>query len=304
MGWSGWRCQAPAVAEKEVTMRSDGFSTEVAGWEWPPLDQPVELSRYVLREWQHTGDSPMLSARPRKTRGAKEPLPAWLIKEGRDAVGERLYALAACHFQLPSAVVRWTPHPRKLQAAIRFEPDAWRPRQIDPERGLAFAEDEGTPLDNPQDYYRHLALSDLLGEYDGAEFMVSGSTLFRIDAASTGWACVAQALSQYLYPEEAVTRPPFLASAFQATVEGLARDSQEGLRCYLDACAQMAAWVELPERLAADMRTCPAAGSYPLPAVFGLLWPKAAPTMAQLADEIETFLRRQREVLMGLLEPR
>lgn len=284
-------------------MRSDGFSTEVSCWKWPTLDQPVELSGYVLREWKHPGDSPMLSARPRKKRGARAPLPDWLIKGGRDAVGERLYSLAACHFHLPSAVVFWTIQPDEPLAAIRFEPDAWRPRRIDPERGLAFAEGEGTPLDNPQDYYCHLALSDLLGEYDGAEFMVRGGTLFRIDAASTGWTYVAEALTQFLHPEETETeRPLFLASAFRATVEGLQRASPPGCQVYLDACAQIAAWAELPEQLAADVRTCPAAASSLVPAFLGVLGPREAPTVAQLADGVEAFLRRQWEALTRLLE--
>src|SRR5215472_10610517 len=74
-------------------------------WNWPEDDALVNLSTFVLKEWKHPGDSPIALARPRKRHGELTPPPAYLLKWGRDAIGERLYSLVACHLNLPSTVV-------------------------------------------------------------------------------------------------------------------------------------------------------------------------------------------------------
>src|SRR5690242_10441128 len=99
----------------------------LVGWSWAGIDAPVDIDALVLRDWKHRGDSPIIAARPRKPRGAPLPAPTYFVKVGRDAIGERLYSLAARHFGLPSAVVSWTTAADLHEAAIRFEPDAWWP---------------------------------------------------------------------------------------------------------------------------------------------------------------------------------
>jgi hypothetical protein len=285
-------------APLDTGQMSAGHHAQQTGWSWPLLDQPVDVSALILREWTHEGDSPIIAARPRKQRGAPVPPPTYLLKVGRDAIGERLYSLAARHFDLPSAVVSWTTAAEVHEAAIRFEPDAWRPRRIDPEQGTATTNDQQVTLRNPLDYYRHLALSDLLGEYDGAEFMVWQETLFRIDAATTGWSLFAAYLRllRHAADEDSTETPEPHSSLTLFTLDHLRTNAPTGAQVYLDMVARIVAWHDLPTVLATELRTCPAAQSL-------LLSPRACVQAAlpALADAVEASLRQHQQVLKTLL---
>lgn len=229
-------------------------------WQWPEDDSPVDLNTFVLKEWKHPGDSQIALARTRKRRSEPTPPPAYLLKWGRDAIGERIYFLVARHLKLPSAVVFWSIYPEMPEVAIRFEPDAWRPDTIDPATGLASSAARNVSLQNPLDYYRHLAISDFLGDVDGAEFMVRHEALFRIDAAAIGWRLFSSALNQLFYRTEERTRE-HATQSFRVTAENLRKYTPDGYQAYQDTLEQMAAWAGLPEQVAEDLRTCPAAGA-------------------------------------------
>jgi hypothetical protein len=171
-----------------------------ATWDWPEDDTPLCLDDFVLRRWQaHTGDSVIVRAFPQRPNGAIGKRPTYLLKYGADAIGERIYSVLARRLRLPSEVVRWTSEPTLLEAAIRFEPRAHRPRRIDPAHAIATDErGRGEPIHNPLDYAAHLALSQVLGEADGVEVMLRDGVLFRIDAADVGSGVFSAALAEHV----------------------------------------------------------------------------------------------------------
>lgn len=285
-----------------MTLPPERALTQHSRWHWPLIDQPVDTRSLVMQEWKHAGDSPIIAARPRKRPGQPTPPSAYLLKVGRDALGERLYALAARHFHLPSAVIWWTTSADLPEVAIRFEPAAWRPQRIDPVVGLATLEGREARLCNPLDYYRHLALSDLLGEDDGVEFMVCEDVLFRIDAAGTGWTLFSFLLQQFLQPEggTGTAYPLDLSPLAQATLDGL-RQEASGYQVYREMLAEIVAWTELPGFLADDLRTCPAARCQFIPAVVGAAFHREIPPLSGLADAVEVYLRHQQDAIKGLL---
>lgn len=186
--------------------------------------------------------------------------------------------------------MRWTTTTDMLEAAIRFEPAAWRPERIDPVQGTATTAEHSVRLRNPLDYYRHLALSDVLGEPDGAEFMVCEEVLFRIDAAAAGWFLFSFFVRQLLpsATEDGTAAPLDLSPQIRVTLEGLRRDAAPGYQVYVEMLSQIATWAEMPTYLAGDLRTCPAAeATY-----------KEQPP---LADAIEAYLRRQQLAIKTLL---
>lgn len=275
-------------------------TAQPAPWSWSLIDQPVDVSSLILREWKHAGDSPIIAARPRKPRGGPLPPPTFLLKAGRDAIGERLYSLAAYHFHLPSAVVAWTTRSDVPEAAIRFEPDAWRPRRIAPEQEVATTEERAVTLRNSLDYFRHLALSSLLGEYDGAEFMVWQQLLFRIDAAATGWTLFSFYLSR-MHPSALrgnAEPQEDLSPLMRTTIDHLREETPPGYQAYLGMVAEIGAWDELPVHLANDLRTCPAAGCQFLSPV---AFPWELPSLPTLADAVEAYLRKSQRMLTALL---
>jgi hypothetical protein len=285
--------------ERAGVMEAGKHRNQPTSWPWPVIDQPVDISTLLLREWKHAGDSPIIAGRPRTRRGAPLPQPAYLLKVGRDAIGERLYALAARHFALPSAIVTWTTASDLHEAAIRFEPGAWRPQRLDPALGVAIAAGRSVSLHNPLDYYRHLALSAFLDDYDGAEFLVSQGWLFRIDAAAVGWHLFDVYLRQVIQPEERHTSevPASLSSLIQVTTEGIRKDPAPAYQVYIEMMAQIAAWTELPAALADDLRTCPAAACQLLPTEVQEALPQEIPS---LADAVEAYLRQQQHAITWL----
>lgn len=269
-------------------------------WQWPEDDSPVDLGVFILKEWKHPGDSQIAFARPRKRRGEPTPPPAYLLKWGRDAVGERIYSLVARHLKLPSAVVFWSIYPEMPEVAIRFEPDAWRPDAIDPATSLARSAGRTVSLRNSLDYYRHLAISDFLGDVDGVEFMVRQEVLFRIDAAAVGWRLFSSALNQLFYRTQ--ERPTEHATqAFRVTAEHLREHTPDGYQAYQDTLEQMAAWAGLQEQVAEDLRTCPAAGALLFPAPLAGSVLGEAPSLSVFADAVDASLCQQQIAIKSLL---
>lgn len=272
-------------------------------WHWPQSDHPLDMSALIVCEWKHSGDSPMRAARPRKRPGHPMPPPSFLLKCGRDAIGERLYALVARHFDLPSAVVHWTTCADLPEVAIRFESAAWRPERIDPQHGIATADEQDVQLQNPSDYYRHLALGAFLDDYDGAEFLVCRDLLVRIDAAACGWSLFSSFLSNLFRPGGVGdTAPPVaLSSLVRTTADGLQQETTQGYHLFLETLAEIVAWAELPTSLADDLRACPTAPCRLLPPDVEQFLHRAPPTLSELADAIELYLRQQQQALTLLL---
>lgn len=221
------------------------------------------------------GDSRIYVARRRCRRGEREgPSPAYLLKQGADAIAERVYSLMARALDLPSAVVFWADYEDTPLAAIRYEQGAIRPDHLDATRGVAVPDkqrpNETVPFHNAADYFRHLALSAFADEGDGEEYLLTGDTLIRIDAA----ACFSTPLNAGKFASigvpQGVTQehyqhgpPVWLEPRMVTYAQWIARDESEScLVLYVETLQQLAACDDLAERVAADLRTAPAADTW------------------------------------------
>lgn len=287
-----------------------------SNWLWPESDEPVDLKPYVLREWtEHHGDSSITLARPRKRRGAAVPEPAYLLKEGTDAIGERVYSLLARFLNLPSAVITWAFRDLPV-AAIRFESTAWSPDRMDTELGVTQTGDRIERLVNSQDYYRHLALYQLLDEIDSFEFMVRDNVLFRIDAASAGdalWSLMMMTLSTALAEKKETDNSTRYQGSIRTTAGRLRAQTLAGYSAYMETLAHVASHPEWDEAIAHDLRMCPANAwridlrmfpTFPnLPIASqaaGRAWSEQ-PVMGHIADAYLSAMARQRTAIQQLI---
>lgn len=272
-------------------------------WDWPADDYPVDLQPLVVQEWKHDGDSPKGLARPHRRHGETLPPPTYLLKWGRDAIGERVYSAVARHLNMPNAVVRWTTYPDLPEAAIRFEPDAWRPEDISVERGLASLKGRVEPLLNPLDYYRHLALSMVLGEYDGEEFMVLQQVLFRIDAASVGWTLAGEAFD--LLGNKAAGKqadPPRRVRDFGKYITSIQQHEPYGEQPFVETLEHLAEWVGLPDQVSAEILACPAVRSFILPKKMAQASIVSTRSVIPLIAEVAaSYLRQQQRAIKSAL---
>lgn len=235
-------------------------------WDWPADDHPIDLQPFVVQEWKHDGDSPKGLAHPHRQRGETIPPPTYLLKWGRDAIGERAYSVVARHLNVPSAVVWWTTAPDLPEAAIRFEPDAWRPEDISVERGQATLKERVEHLLNPLDYYRHLALGAVLGEHDGQEFLVRQQVLFRIDAAYVGWTFASAAivlLGSKVAGKQA--GPSYRVRDFEGLLTSVQHHAPYGEQPFVETLEYLAEWAALPDQVATEILACPAVRSMIFP---------------------------------------
>ncbi|HLV97680.1 MAG TPA: hypothetical protein VKT82_03290 [Ktedonobacterales bacterium] len=272
-------------------------------WDWSTDDQPVELQPFLVQEWKHDGDSRKGEARPHRRRGEAKPPPTYLLKWGRDAIGERVYSAVARHLNMPSTVVRWTTYPDLPEAAIRFEPDAWRPEDISVERGLASLQGRVEFLLNPLDYYRHLALSMVLGEYDGEEFMVRQQVLFRIDAASVGWTLAGKAFD--LLGNKAAGKqadPSRRVRDFGRYITSIQQHEPYGEQPFVETLQYLAEWADLPDQVGAEILACPAVRSFILPKKMAQASKVPSRSMIPLIAEVAaSYLRQQQQAIKSAL---
>jgi hypothetical protein len=272
-------------------------------WDWSTDDQPVDLQPFLVQEWKHDGDSRKGVARPHRRRGEPKPPPTYLLKWGRDAIGERVYSVVARHLNLPSAVVRWTTYPDLPEAAIRFEPDAWWPEDISVERGLASLKERVESLLNPLDYYRHLALSMVLGEYDGEEFMVRQQVLFRIDAASVGWTLAGEAFDLLgTKAAEKQADPPRRVRDFGSYVTSIQQHEPSGEQPFVETLEHLAEWANLPDQVSAEILACPAVRSFIFPKRMVHAYKTPPRSVIPLIAEVAaSYLRQQQQAIKSTL---
>jgi hypothetical protein len=261
---------SPAQLKRDHCQRNalmDETSFQLSKWTWPVSDHLLPLATFSLREWtEHKGDSPITLAFSRTPRRrGRSPHPAFLLKKGASAIGERTYYHLARYLDLPSAVVTWTDYAEIPVAAIRFEPAAWRPDKIDTESGTAISENRVELLANPLDYYRHLALCYAMDEADDTEFMVREDVLFRIDAASVGdalWSAVVSALSRDLSGKEPGDGGSQRHDSISWVGERLRSSEPQGYAIYMETLARIVSHPEWDEVIERDLRTCPATDFY------------------------------------------
>jgi hypothetical protein len=313
-----------------------------ASWQWPDdsaFAATVDLRGLVLRAppWPR-GDSNVILARRRRRRGEQgEPAPRFLLKQGHDAVAERVYALLARQLGLPSAVVYWAEIDDFPIVAIRFDEGAVRPDRLDMDAGVAIPDktrpDQVVLLRNAADYFRHVALSAFAEEIDGEEFLLLGdrlhhrgtarggtaapataATLFRIDAAACfdrpiqagKFASIGAPRDQYphLYDSD----PTIMGSHLLFYAEQLASKRKPAhYALYVDTLRRLAAFADLGDRVAADLRAAPAQRwridvealaqrtGEPLPAAWHV--PQETALLPHLADAFAAWIARQQEVI-------
>ncbi len=211
-----------------------------------------------------------------------------------------MYSAVARHLNLPSAVVRWTTYPDLPEAAI---PDAWWPEDISVERGLASLKGRVESLLNPLDYYRHLALSMVLGEYDGEEFMVRQQVLFRIDAASVGWTLAGEAFDLLgTKAAEKQADPPRRVRDFGRYITSIQQEAPCGKQPFVETIEYLAEWAGLPDQVAAEILACPAVHSFVLPKSFAQTCHIAAQSMMPfIAEAASSYLRQQQQAIKSAL---
>jgi hypothetical protein len=311
-------------------------------WQWPDdraFAVAVDLRGLVLRAppWPR-GDSDVTLARRRRRRGERdEPAPRFLLKQGHDAVAERVYSLVARQLGLPSAVVYWVESDDFPLVAIRFDNGAKRPDRLDMDAGVAIPDktrpDQVVPLRNAADYFRHLALSAFAEEIDGVDFLLLGdrvhqagparggtaapataATLFRIDAA----ACFDRPIQAGKFASIGVPRdqfpqmydgdPTFIGSHMRMYADHLASKRTPALSAlYVDTLRRLAAIADLGERVAADLRAAPAqqwridlealAARTGEPLPAAWRVPQETALLPHLADAFAVWIARQQEVI-------
>jgi len=226
-------------------------------WPWDLTEGVVDLAGHRLREFvTHTGDSQIWIARRQRPAGSHRQQPIdYLIKRGQDAINERLYCVLARGLQVPSQLVSWTTAVTRNECAIHYLPDAVRPEQVDLIAGAATLNDHSIAFANPDDLILQQALRDVLGESDGTEWMLSGATLFRIDAAAICHPVYAHYLS-WLHDMEERICPYQFAIEWSRTfwAKHLPLDS---MQIYDQTLREIADWDDLIDQVVGDLADCP-----------------------------------------------
>jgi len=162
-------------------------------WTWPQDDQtPVDITQYYITRYPQKGLSAWIGAArlvgdtyEEWQRRRTAPI-QYLLKVADEAVSERLYYRLARVLDLPQQIVRWAINSQRkglIAVAIRFEREAFFPRQIDVLANTVTYRRKTYPCANAADFWRHEVLHHYCGTGDIHQAMVKGDVLFGIDAA-------------------------------------------------------------------------------------------------------------------------
>lgn len=166
---------------------------ETSTWTWPLDDRtPVDITNYYVSTYSKKGLSYWIgTARligdtyEEWEKQRKVPI-VYLLKVATDAIHERLYYVLARTLNLPQQHVFWAMNPLHddlISVAIRFEQDAFFPRNIDSLAKTVTYRRKTYRVPNADDFLRHEVLHRYCGTGDIHQAMVKGEVLFGIDAA-------------------------------------------------------------------------------------------------------------------------